>query len=1072
MSSDMTRLTEGLKEASDEGRNDSNETMLSSEGSSAAAESSVEAALPLDFLQRQPSAAEVLEAACNYSPPTTRKVRRTSGRLYPSVDLDVEGAPSENTMSDEEKKESAQTDSKHSSAMAIPATFLTDDYEVTSDPFASYSTADYTFATATATSQDIAQQDQLNDYDSEMLAMKRAAAGLDGGGNGLQDAPNLLLGESVQVYDERNRDYFEHRTRDLIKFTGRDLSRVSPQETKQEAMNLARRQRNGGSLPIEQTAQVLSITNLEPVHPSDLVTLSENVHAELIGQDFSRIQEPTCVVSLPIMSVQRDEGILQADSATVVPGTATEQTIVPLPLQQDAAMEATVIDSAPMPQNGEDGEVPLWKYFDAEEAQVLHDDATTTMFSLYQNPHAVAMTEQAECPTVYEDDLIQQHQEAQVLAIQDDQFAHPLELLDNDATAELVGEDYSAVAIQLEGEPAMPTQVTATMHKGSSRDGNLPEVHATLVQRSMSSGLIATAEAVPSTLDSEPSLAIGTSRDLVRPIATTHAYSRVTDHVAFDNRVASQSERSQSDLHRDSRYTKKTSQDALHASVKTSPHHSETRALAEKTIESERSDESVPDWMQLENARAHFVSPPPPQRFGTSAGPVDRENSSPPNSDRVGNRIGSSIARGTSNVMESLFGESKPPSLPALLRRGSSANTPEDRAAQSVRPRTLLPWSVIFSPSSRMWVATLQTNQKALDSNNVAEASRSLRAFSLPTEKQAICLAKSWTPPRMLPFGEAKACHIGQTKFALLKRPCHCKNCGVVVCRDCTVTWPSKMLPDTYNRKDSGSLNVCKSCDWLCNAFRLALLEGDFDQAVALVETGNININSPFGNVKGELFFPVHCAVLGGNIQLLRWLVDEHCSPIKSLRVSGKAGQSSGKYTPIVTSKGRSLLGIAMELGNVPIVRYLVVEKGLSLGSEKDITPEMLVSNLQAILHLIPADVDISAIAAREQQTAQSPNVSGQEDGDNAESPLQDGRSLSQEAQNYGAVKSYKSQDEDASEVQSGKHQDECVICFDNRIDCVANPCGHQIMCMRCASNISRCPVCASECTFLKVYKP
>jgi hypothetical protein len=42
------------------------------------------------------------------------------------------------------------------------------------------------------------------------------------------------------------------------------------------------------------------------------------------------------------------------------------------------------------------------------------------------------------------------------------------------------------------------------------------------------------------------------------------------------------------------------------------------------------------------------------------------------------------------------------------------------------------------------------------------------------------------------------------------------------------------MVPETYNRKNETTLNVCKSCDWLCNAFRLALLAGDFDKAVAL----------------------------------------------------------------------------------------------------------------------------------------------------------------------------------------------------------------------------------------------
>lgn len=167
------------------------------------------------------------------------------------------------------------------------------------------------------------------------------------------------------------------------------------------------------------------------------------------------------------------------------------------------------------------------------------------------------------------------------------------------------------------------------------------------------------------------------------------------------------------------------------------------------------------------------------------------------------------------------------------------------------------------------------------------------------------------------------------------------------------------MIPDTYNIKKENSVNICRSCDWLSSNFRLALLKGSQDRAVALHATGNINLHAPFGNVKGELLYPVHCAVLGGSLPLLKWLVDENCCPIKSLRLSGSR-ESAGSYTPIVTSKGRSLLGIALENRNVDIVRYLVVRKGISLASEQDITFEMLLRNLDRVLHLLPEDVDSS----------------------------------------------------------------------------------------------------------------
>ena len=232
------------------------------------------------------------------------------------------------------------------------------------------------------------------------------------------------------------------------------------------------------------------------------------------------------------------------------------------------------------------------------------------------------------------------------------------------------------------------------------------------------------------------------------------------------------------------------------------------------------------------------------------------------------------------------------------------------------------------------------------------------------------------------------------------------------------------MIPETYNRKRENNVNVCKGCDWLCHAFRLALLEGNFDKAVAIHATSNVNLNSPFGNVKGELFYPVHCAVLGGSLQLLKWLVDENCCPIKSVRVSGITRDSVGKYTPIVTSKGRSPLGIAMENANTPIVRYLVVEKGIRLSGERDMTQAMLIRTLEAVLRLLPEDS--SRVSVPGEVTTEDASLAVTEDVDDAASapvvPTQsgfgdqsNGRSLTDEARDFGAVS-----------LSESDHRDEC----------------------------------------------
>jgi hypothetical protein len=268
----------------------------------------------------------------------------------------------------------------------------------------------------------------------------------------------------------------------------------------------------------------------------------------------------------------------------------------------------------------------------------------------------------------------------------------------------------------------------------------------------------------------------------------------------------------------------------------------------------------------------------------------------------------------------------------------------------------------------------------------------------------------------------------------------------VCICKDCVTQWPAKMIPETYNTKKESYVNVCKTCDWLCTGFRLALLEGDEDRAIALHATGNVNAHSPFGNVKGELLYPVHCAVLGKNLSLLEWLVDENCCPIKSVRVSGLGKDSYGKYTPIVTSKNRSLLGIAMESESVDIVRYLVVDKGIALAGEKDVTTDMFMRNLDVVLRLLPRNRPRAAsdngeydntMILSEPPTAPVADFSGVE-------PIypvgyndwEGARSLSEEARDFGAI--YRHGPSRFEGQVESENDDECIICFDARIDCVS----------------------------------
>ena len=50
------------------------------------------------------------------------------------------------------------------------------------------------------------------------------------------------------------------------------------------------------------------------------------------------------------------------------------------------------------------------------------------------------------------------------------------------------------------------------------------------------------------------------------------------------------------------------------------------------------------------------------------------------------------------------------------------------------------------------------------------------------------------------------------------------------------------MIPDTYNLKKESQVKICKSCNFLSGAFKKALVDGDYEEAVALYGSGNVNL--------------------------------------------------------------------------------------------------------------------------------------------------------------------------------------------------------------------------------------
>jgi hypothetical protein len=315
--------------------------------------------------------------------------------------------------------------------------------------------------------------------------------------------------------------------------------------------------------------------------------------------------------------------------------------------------------------------------------------------------------------------------------------------------------------------------------------------------------------------------------------------------------------------------------------------------------------------------------------------------------------------------MEKLFGdqvstEAKQGYLPRAeqspTNNGSIASVVSWQQPERIHSRILLTATVYHNTATNLWIATINTNQKGV-AKNPATAAKYLKAFSFSSEKEARESAIANAPPKMMKLEDFSSCFVCRGKFALFRRACHCRNCGVCVCSACATNWPSKTIPETYNLKKESSVKVCKSCNFLSSAFKKALLDGDYEEAIALYGSGNINLRTPFpqfSNKREEVMYPIHCAVEGGNIDLVRWLMEDHFCPVKVIRTAtGKRPKKGGSPDfPILTSKNRSVLGIAMESLHVEIIRYLVVDNNVSIYESKDL--KVSLRALEAVLLALP----------------------------------------------------------------------------------------------------------------------
>ena len=160
-----------------------------------------------------------------------------------------------------------------------------------------------------------------------------------------------------------------------------------------------------------------------------------------------------------------------------------------------------------------------------------------------------------------------------------------------------------------------------------------------------------------------------------------------------------------------------------------------------------------------------------------------------------------------------------------------------------------------------------------------------------------------------------------------------------------------------------------------------------------------------------------------------------------------------------MTSKGRSLLGIALANCAIDIVRYLIVEKRMLLGAEKGLSVDSLVQNLDLVLRILPEE--LLGQQFLDQSERNLPLIEDNTARISSESQ-HDNSTIANEVSHFVNPEALGNDD-------SGHN--ECIMCCTNPMDCVATPCGHQICCLECSTNISRCPVCSVECSFMRVFR-
>ena len=233
--------------------------------------------------------------------------------------------------------------------------------------------------------------------------------------------------------------------------------------------------------------------------------------------------------------------------------------------------------------------------------------------------------------------------------------------------------------------------------------------------------------------------------------------------------------------------------------------------------------------------------------------------------------------------------------------------------------------------------------------------------------------------------------------------------------------------------------------------------------------------------------YPIHAAVLGRNFKLVKWLIEIECCPI---HITPTSNTRYLNQHLLVTSNGRSVIDIAMDNHDIDILRYLVVERSAAVFGYRNMHTAL--RTLDMVIRRLPRSTDQSnnntlmnipesSVAKHHPVNPTAPPINdtsinhyqnststyyAYDNGDEA--------SLGDDAVSQIILNFYESFLNESANISTSNIviAFQCIICYDERIDCVLTPCGHQICCIKCSSSLSNCPVCNTSCSYIRTYRP